>query len=381
MDPIVIVGSGLAGYSVAREFRKRNKTDSLVVVTADDGQFYSKPTLSEAFRLGAPVSELASRSASGMAAQIKADVLAETRVRHIDTVNRSLSTTHGTIAYSQLVLALGADPVRLPLAPASLENVFAVNDLSDYVRFRAAAHDKKVVAILGAGLIGCEFANDMVHAGYRVKVIDIAASPLNRLLPRANGQFLLNALRRAGVDWHLGTGVSAIERDGDGVVIRCTNGDALEADIVLSAIGLKPRTALVQGTSIRASHGISVDPGLRTSDPQVFALGDCAEVDGLWLPYIAPIGPAARVVASNLAGDPALVRYSAMPVIVKTPACPTVVCPPSQGAEGEWSTESDDDGVQSLFRDGTGLLRGFALNGAYTERASALALSMPRLLG
>ncbi|MFD2272676.1 FAD-dependent oxidoreductase [Undibacterium arcticum] len=90
MDPIVIVGSGLAGYSVAREFRKRNKTDPLVVVTADDGQFYSKPTLSEAFRLGAQVSELASRSADGMAAQIKAEVLTETRVRHIDTATRSL---------------------------------------------------------------------------------------------------------------------------------------------------------------------------------------------------------------------------------------------------------------------------------------------------
>lgn len=316
-----------------------------------------------------------------MAAQIKAEVLTETRVLHIDTATRSLSTTHGTIAYSQLVLALGADPVRLPLAPASLENVFAVNNLSDYVRFRAAADGKKIIAILGAGLIGCEFANDLAHAGYRVQVIDIAASPLSRLLPGANGQFLLNALRQAGVDWHLGTGVSTIERDGDGVVIRCTNGDALEADIVLSAIGLKPRTALVHGTSIRASHGISVDLGFRTSDPRVFALGDCAEVDGLWIPYIAPIGPAARVVASNLAGDAALVRYSAMPVIVKTPACPTVVCPPSQGVEGEWSTESDDNGVQSLFRDSTGLLRGFALNGAHTERASALALSMPMLLG
>jgi rubredoxin-NAD+ reductase len=380
MDPIVIVGSGLAGYSVAREFRKRNKTDPLLVVTADDGQFYSKPTLSEAFRLGAQPSELASRSADGMAAQIKAEVLTHIRVQHLDTAARSLSTTDGTIAYSQLVLALGAEPVPLPLAPASPENVFSVNDLSDYARFRTAAQGKKVVAILGAGLIGCEFANDMAHAGYRVKVIDLAALPLNRLLPGANGQFLLNALRQAGVEWHLGTAVSAVERNGDGVLIRCSNGEALEADIVLSAIGLKPRTSLAHGTSIRASHGISVDLGLRTSDPRVFALGDCAEVNGLWLPYIAPIGPAAQVVASNLAGDSALVRYSAMPIIVKTLACPTVVCPPPQGVEGKWHTESDHKGMQSLFRDANGQLRAFALNGAHTERAGALALSMPMLL-
>ena len=198
MNPIVIVGSGLAGYSVAREFRKRNKADPLVVVTADDGQFYSKPTLSEAFRLGALVSELASKTANGMAAQIKADVLTETRVRHVDNVACSISTTQGIIEYSQLVLALGAEPIRLAIAPASLDNVFSVNDLSDYARFRAATCGKKVIAILGAGLIGCEFANDLAHAGYWVKVIDIAPSPLSRLLPVANGQFLVKRLAASG---------------------------------------------------------------------------------------------------------------------------------------------------------------------------------------
>lgn len=380
MQSIVIVGSGLAGYSVAREVRKRDKAARITVVTADDGHFYSKPTLSEAFRLGAPVSELSSRNAQGMAAQIKGEVWANARVEHLDLVARSLQTSKGELGYDGLVLALGAEPVRLPLIAASLAHVFTVNDLCDYRRFREAAQGMKVVAILGAGLIGCEFANDLVQAGFQVKVIDIAGAPLNRLLPGPNGRYMHDALQQAGVDWHLGTGVQAIESDGKRSAIRCTDGESFSADIVLCAIGLRPRTTLARDAGIAVAHGITVDASLRTSAPNVYALGDCAEVHGLWLPYIAPIGPSAKVIAANLTGDASLVRFAAMPVIVKTPACPTVVCQPPLGVDGEWSTESDATGMQSLFHDAAGLLRGFALNGAHTERAGALAQTMPMLL-
>jgi rubredoxin-NAD+ reductase len=174
--------------------------------------------------------------------------------------------------------------------------------------------------------------------------------------------------------------VQAIEGHAQGVRIRCARGESFDADIVLSAIGLRPRTLLAREAGLAVAHGISVDAALRTSDPRVYALGDCAEVHGLWLPYIAPIGPAAKVVAANLTGDASVVRYAAMPVIVKTPACPSVVCPPPIGVRGAWDTESDAAGVQSLFHDAAGLLRGFALNGAHTKRASALVQTMPMLL-
>ena len=380
MESIVIVGSGLAGYSVAREVRKRDRAARLVVVTADDGHFYSKPTLSEAFRLGAPVSELSSRTAEGMAVQFKGEVLTGARAECLDLASRTLDTSKGELVYDKLVLALGAEPVRMPLDAASLAHVFTVNDLCDYRRFREAANGKKVVAILGAGLIGCEFANDLVDAGFHVKVIDIADAPLSRLLPSPNGVYMHAALQLAGVEWHLGTGVQAIEGRDEGVQIRCTDGESFDADIVLSAIGLRPRTLLAREAGLAVAHGISVDAALRTSDPRVYALGDCAEVHGLWLPYIAPIGPAAKVVAANLTGDASVVRYAAMPVIVKTPACPSIVCPPPIGVHGAWDTESDEAGVQSLFHDTAGLLRGFALNGAHTERAIVLAQAMPMLL-
>jgi rubredoxin-NAD+ reductase len=377
---VVVVGSGLAGYSVAREFRKRNKSASLAVVTADGGHFYSKPMLSEAFRVGAQLDELTSRTPEGMAAQIKGEVLTGTHVQALDRAARTLHTSHGPIRYDNLVLALGAEPVRLPMVDDTLaDHVVSVNDLDDYRRFRALAEGKRDIVILGAGLIGCEFANDLLHAGYRISVVDIAPQPLARLLPPTNSQVVHDSLQAAGVQWHLGTAVKTIEQRGDGVTVRLSNGAALEADLVLSAVGLRPRIGLARAAGLDIAQGIVVDAALRTSDPAIFALGDCAEINGMWMPYINPIGPAAKIVAAQLGGDAGQVSYGPMPVIVKTSVCPTVVCP-APAADGVWHTSTDESGVQSLFRDQAGTLRGFALTGTCVTRVGELLSDMPRAL-
>lgn len=385
MQSVVIVGSGLAGYSVAREVRKLDKTARIVVVTADDGHFYAKPMLSEALRLGSSPSDLTTRTAPEMAIQFKGEVCSDTRVNRLDLQRKSISTTRGDMAFDKLVIASGAEPVALPLDSKPCQQVFAVNDLCDYRRFRQAADGKKVVAILGAGLIGCEFANDLVRAGFHVKVVDLADAPLSRLLPASNSQFMHEALGLAGIDWHLGTSVRAIESQGfrggdDNVRLHCSNGETLEADLVLSAIGLRPRVALARDAGLTVARGIVVDTRLQSSHADVYALGDCAEVNGLWLPYIAPIGPAAKVVAANLVGKAADVRYGAMPIVVKTPDCPTVVCPPPEGVTGTWRSARDAEGVESLFTDASGALRGFALSGAHAERAREMAQAVPMLM-
>lgn len=380
MQSVVIVGSGLAGYSVAREVRKLDKQAHILVITSDDGAFYSKPMLSEALRLGSSASDLSTRNAEGMAAQFKGEVWTHANVGRIDLALKVLATSRGEVRYDKLVLALGAESVALPLDGKSRERVFAVNDLCDYRRFREAAEGRKTVAVLGAGLIGCEFANDLVRAGFQVKVVDLASTPLSRLLPMSNSRFLHDALHQAGVEWHLGTGVQAIDDHAGGVRVACTNGNILDADIVLCAIGLRPRVALARDAGLATGRGILVDARLQTSDPAVFALGDCAEVQGHWLPYIAPIGPAAKTIAANLTGKTADVRYAAMPVIVKTPDCPTVVCPPPDGVSGVWHTDGEASGVQSLFTDTHGMLRGFALSGSRTAQATELAQRVPMLM-
>lgn len=380
MASTVIVGSGLAGYTVAREACKRNKADEIIVVTQDDGHFYSKPVLSEVYRLGIPVNELVSRTAEEMARQFKGRVLADTKVLAIDPAARTLALDRGSLGYDKLVLALGAEPAALALDSESLGCLVTVNSLADYRRFRQLAEGKKTIAIIGAGLIGCEFANDLVRAGYAVTVIDIAPLPLPRLLPDANGQYTYAALEGLGVRWHLGTGVAALSRRGDSIAVALSDGTQLTVDLVLAATGLRPRTELARRAGLQVAHGIAVNRELRTSDRNIYALGDCAEIGGLWLPYIAPIAPAARAVAASLAGGPQSISYPCMPVTIKTPACPTVACPPAPRAEGRWHSIVADDGVQSLFQDSNGQLLGFALSGAYAERAAELAPALPALL-
>lgn len=372
MAPIVIVGSGLAGYSLARELRKLDRETPLALVTADEGSFYSKPMLSNALASGKSASELALKTAAAMAAELNAAVHAGTEVQAIDRAGRRLLTATGEIAWSKLVLATGADPIRLPLAGERAAAVLSVNDLRDYARFRAAIEGRKRVAILGAGLIGCEFANDLILAGHAVEVADIAAQVLGRLVPPEAAAGLRDALAAAGVRWHLGRKAVAVDRSGDALVLRFEDGTHIETDIVLSAVGLAPRTALARAAGLAVKRGIVVDRYLRASDPDVYALGDCAEVEGQVLPFVMPIMHAARALAATLSGSDKAVVYPPMPVVVKTPALPTVVCPPAPGAAGAWQIEPEPGGTLARYVDAAGKLGGFALTGAATAHKNRL---------
>ncbi len=380
MDPIVIIGSGLAGYNVARELRKLDKLVPLTIITADGGHFYSKPMLSNSLAAKKTPESIPINTSEQMASQINATIRAHTRVTTIDPAQHAVRIGDETVTYSKLVLALGADQIRLPLTGSAADRVLSVNDLDDYARFRAAIKDKRTVAVIGAGLIGCEFANDLSSAGYKVESIDIAGQPLPRLLPPEGGALLKRGLEAVGVTWHLGTSAAAIDANGDGVRITLANGAAFDADAVLSAVGLKPKTTLAQAAGLKVNRGIAVNRNLETSAPDVYALGDCAEVEGLVLPFVMPIMHAARALAATLAGKPTPVTYPAMPVLVKTPACPTIVSPPPAGAAGRWDITADTESVKSLFHDATGKLLGFALNGKATAERAALTQQLPPVL-
>jgi rubredoxin-NAD+ reductase len=380
-QPIVIIGSGLAGYTVAREFRKLDAETPILIVSADHGGFYSKPTLSNALATGKTPASIVTSSAEKMAEQLKMTIRSRSRVTGIDPVHKAVELENRErITYSQLVLALGADPIRLPLEGEGTEDILSVNDLDDYQRLRDTLEGKKHVTILGAGLIGCEFANDLAVAGYRVSVIDISPQPLGRLLPQPGGAFLQHKLEAAGVIFHLQTVTQCVERVHESYRLTLANGDIIQTDLVLSAVGLRPRTAMAQAAGIAVNRGITVNRSLQTHHPDIYALGDCAEVEGRVLPFVMPIMHAARGLAASLAQAPTPIRYPAMPVLVKTPACPTVVSPPDPNAQGEWLVEEDENGVKALFKSADGKLLGYALLGASTKEKNALAAQLPAVM-
>jgi len=380
-NPLIIIGTGLAGYNLAREWRKLDTESPLVMVTQDDGAFYSKPMLSNALAKNKTPEELPMGSVEKMTADLNAQILTNTSVTTIDNTSKSVSLSDGqTLCYSSLVLALGASAIVFPMQGDAVDTVFTVNDLSAYGEFRQAIVNKKHITILGPGLIGCEFANDLLHAGYQVSIVGPSALPLDRLLPQAASTAVQSALTSAGVDWQLGTTCRAIDHHNGRLQLRLETGDQLETDVVLSAVGLKPNTDLALQAGISVNRAIVVDRYLRTNLDNVYALGDCAEVNGLVLPYVTPLMNSARSLAKTLCGDETQVSYPAMPVIVKTPAHPVVVSPPAIDQKGEWRIEENTDGVMACFYAEDERLLGFALTGRRISEKQRLSKLVPPVL-
>lgn len=377
---IVIIGSGLAGFTVIRELRKLDKVIPITLVTREPGYFYSKPMLSTALASNKSAEQLISSNVEGMATQLDITILGDVDVTAMDTTSQTIETSKGIISYGKLVLGLGADQIRLPLPGNAANEVITVNDLEEYAQFRKAIEGKKRVVILGAGLIGCEFANDLVLGSYEVDVIDLAPQALGRLLPETAAQALQSKLSEAGVRWHFATTVQSIDRNGDSLSITLANGSVITSDVFLSAVGLKPRLGLAKAAGIATGAGITVNRQLETSAKNVFAIGDCAEVDGLVLPYVMPIMQAARALAPNLLGQDVVLTYPAMPVMVKTPALPTIVSPPAKGAVGDWKINAMEDGLEARFESSDGKLLGFALLGSATAQRGALTKELPPIL-
>jgi rubredoxin-NAD+ reductase len=385
-EPLVIIGAGLAGWTTVREFRKLDTTTPVVLVTADSGDFYAKPTLSNAYAQKRTPAQLVSTPAAKMAETLNVTLLARTQVLALDTTGHTLEAEQAgqrqTLHYRQLVLATGAQPIRIPVQGNAADQVRSINTLEDFAAFHQALGidpstpaPGKTVLIMGAGLIGCEFANDLVHAGVTVHVVDPSPRPLAALLPAAAGEQLQAALQALGVVWHFGaTVVAANTQASEGIAAQLSDGTVVQAHMVLSAIGLRADTALAAAAGLVCERGVVVDDTLHTSASDVYALGDCAQYASAGqrtLPYVMPIMNAARALAATLAGTPTPLVFPLMPVSIKTPALPTVVAAAHPATEGAWAA-GDAEGVW-LFVDSMGVQRGFVLTGKSTARRMELS--------
>lgn len=378
--PVVIVGTGLAGYNLAREFRKLDSETPLLLISADDGRSYSKPMLSTGFAKDKAADQLVMAEPGAMADQLDARVWTHTRVTGIDPGHKRLWIGEEAVEYRDLILAWGAETLRVPVAGDAGAWIFPINDLEDYARFRTAAQGKRRVLVLGAGLIGCEFANDLAAGGYQVEVVAPCEQLMPTLLPAPAAAAVQGALESLGVRFHLGPLLDRLEQTADGLAAHLSDGQVLGCDLVVAAVGLRPRTDMAIAAGLQVNRGIVVDRKLRTSHPNIHALGDCAEVAGHNLLYVMPLMQGARALAKTLAGQPSEVSYGAMPVMVKTPACPVVVAPPALGAAGEWQISGSGADIRGEFRSPTGALLGYVLTGAATQQKLALNRELPAIL-
>ena len=378
--PVVIVGTGLAGYNLAREFRKLDSETPLLLITSDDGRSYSKPMLSTGFGKHKEADGLSMATPEAMAEQLKAQVRTHTRISGIDPGHKQLWIGEEAVPYRDLVLAWGAQTVQVPVEGDAQDAIFPINDLEDYARFRAAAAGKRRVLILGAGLIGCEFANDLIAGGYEVDVVAPCEQVMPTLLHPAAAAAVQAGLESLGARFHLGPVLTRLQRTENGLEAHLSDGNVVPCDVVVSAIGLRPRIDMAAAAGIKVNRGIEVDRQLKTSHDNIYALGDCAEVDGLNLLYVMPLMSCARALAQTLAGNTTAVSYGAMPITVKTPVCPLVVSPVPRGCEGVWTVEGQGADIKALCRDADGKLLGYALTGEAVREKLALNKELPALL-
>ncbi|MGG3794861.1 NAD(P)/FAD-dependent oxidoreductase [Pseudomonas paraversuta] len=378
--PVVIVGTGLAGYNLAREFRKLDSETPLLLITADDGRSYSKPMLSTGFGKNKEADGLSMAMPGAMAQQLNAQVRTHTRISGIDPGHKQLWIGEEAVAYRDLILAWGAQTVQVPVEGDAQDSIFPINDLEDYARFRAAAAGKRRVLILGAGLIGCEFANDLIAGGYEVDLVAPCEQVMPTLLHPAAAAAVQAGLESLGARLHLGPVLTRLQRTDAGLQAHLSDASVIDCDVVVSAIGLRPRIDMAAAAGIRVNRGIEVSRLLKTSHDNIYALGDCAEVDGLSLLYVMPLMSCARALAQTLAGNPTAVSYGAMPITVKTPVCPLVVSPVPRGHEGVWTVEGQGADIKALCRDAEGKLLGYALTGEAVREKLALNKELPALL-
>ncbi|MCU7877524.1 MAG: FAD-dependent oxidoreductase [Candidatus Thiodiazotropha sp. (ex Lucinoma borealis)] len=381
MDEILIVGSGLAGYSLSREIRAIDAEIPLHLITTDRGDFYSKPMLSNGLQKNKTAETLINASAAEMAERNGLTIDTECRVSKIVSTEKKLISEKGEHEYGSLVLAVGAHPILPVMRGDAADQRITINSLYDYALFRQRlpappAH----IAIIGPGLIGCEFANDLLSVGYQVTLIGPDPHPISTLLPEVTGKALQRAMQDAGADWRLLQTAAIMEETDKGYRLTLTDATTLSCDLVLSAVGLRPETTLAAASGLDVARGVVTNRLLQSSDKSIFALGDCAEVAGLNLPFVMPIMHAARALAKTLTGQPTEVVYPAMPVIIKTPLHPIVIAAPDPKAEGNWQTEQTNEGTRCLYHGVGDELLGFVISGRFVGEKQALSQRLPPLL-
>jgi rubredoxin-NAD+ reductase len=341
--------------------------------------------LSNALSKGKTAEQLSLSNSDAMAKTLNITIINNSIVSDIDPQLQTVTLTNAApLHYKQLILALGATPIRNMLQGNATDDVLPINNLNDYTKFREQLVNANHVSIIGPGLIGCEFANDLINTGIAVSVIGPSKLPMEGLLPEPIATELKTTLSNVGVDWHLQNTVTTVNyaTTTNGYELTLSNGDLVQADIVISAIGLSPNIELAKTIGIKVKRGIVTDEYLQTSQPNIYALGDCAEVAGHNLLFIAPILAAAKALAKTLSGETTAVKYPAMPVAIKTPNYPLIVATPALLAKGAWQFESAPSGfgLKAVFTNDSAALLGFVLSGDMVSEKQALTKLLPDIL-
>lgn len=364
--PLVIVGTGFAGYALLRALRQRDRHRAIHMIGADDASAYSKDQLPAGLAHQRDADELVIATAEQMAYRYEATITPQRRALAIDLAGRVLRTDNPAQPeqpWSQLVLATGAESLR----PANVRGsaaaaVLTVGSLAEYAYLRSELAGRRRVAVVGGSIRGCELAESLKRGGCEVSLLESGPNLLAGRVPALCAQRIADALAVAGVRIRSEDGVQRIDQGMHELHVTTLGGQPLAVDVVVAALGTRPRVQLARAAGLDVAAGIIVDAALCSSAEGVHALGGCAEFEGRVFELGEDIDAGAQVLADVLAGHGARMRWKARVRRLNLECCAVALCEPPPVA-GEWHESATARGVRALFHDRAGALRGFALVG------------------
>jgi NADPH-dependent 2,4-dienoyl-CoA reductase/sulfur reductase-like enzyme/nitrite reductase/ring-hydroxylating ferredoxin subunit len=270
---VVVVGGGAAGFAAAEMLRREGFDGDVTMLSADADAPYDRPNCSKDYLAGQAPAEWMPLREPGWYAENGIDLQLGAEASGIDVAGRSVSLKDGrTFGFDALLIATGAEPVRLPIDGFDRPDAFTLRSLRDADAIAAAAGRARRVAVVGASFIGLETAAALRSRGLEVHVAAPEAVPLARIMGEDIGRWVRALHEEAGVVFHLGQGVKGWA-DGR---LALDGGTSIEADCLVLGVGVRPRTALAEAAGLKVDRGIVVDARLRTSAPGIWAAGDVA---------------------------------------------------------------------------------------------------------
>ena len=272
-DRIVIVGGGAAGFAAAEMLRRQEYRGSIVMLSNDTVPPVDRPNLSKDYLAGSAPEDWLPLRPDSFYAEAGIELRLNTDVTSIDTKARNVAIAGGeTISYDRLLLATGAEPVRLPIPGADQRHVHVLRTLADCRAIIESAKGARRAVVIGASFIGLEVAASLRARNLEVHVVGLEARPMERVLGPEMGDFIRALHEEHGVIFHLGDTVVAI----DGKRASLKSGGVLEAELVVVGVGVRPRLALAEKAGLALDRGIAVNAYLETSVPGIYAAGDIA---------------------------------------------------------------------------------------------------------
>jgi NADPH-dependent 2,4-dienoyl-CoA reductase/sulfur reductase-like enzyme/nitrite reductase/ring-hydroxylating ferredoxin subunit len=272
-EKIVIIGGGAAGFCAAEKLRREQYQGSIVMLSDDDAPPVDRPNLSKDYLAGNAPEDWIPLRPPGFYSDNGIELRLDANVTGIDARLREVALADGSkVPYDRLLLATGAEPVRLSIPGADLPHVHTLRSLADCRAIIARAKTARRAVVLGASFIGLEVAAALRAREIEVHVVAPEKRPMERILGPQIGDFVRALHEEHGVIFHLEDTAGAIDRDR----VSLKSGGRLDADLVIAGIGVRPRIELAEKTGLRLERGVMVDAYLETSIPGLFAAGDIA---------------------------------------------------------------------------------------------------------